>query len=195
LLPWEEEPAEIPVQVTPPPLPETQPAVEVPSDEIIVVTALNFPEKDSRAAESLSAIESPETPTSEIDSLRFEYTCILAPGHPGQYLTRDLSRAIGVILPQLHLANGWDMTRVSVRPQYLAWGFSLPTAVSPVDAVLEIRRGITAYFKDALPDLMESSEEFFAPGYLVLSGSQPPPPSLVEEFIQRYRSENQEPSS
>ena len=126
------------------------------------------------------------TPTS-VSELFISYHCVLVPRHPRQYLARELADSAASILPRIHLSRGWRITGISVRPQYMLWTFSLPVETSPVEAIQEIRQRTTSYFFDRFPELSptQGGNDFWAPGYLMMSGSQPLSPEFIREFVKR----------
>jgi len=123
----------------------------------------------------------------EISALRLSYCCVLVPRHPKQYLARALADHAASILPQLHLSRGWRVTGISVRPQYMQWIISLPLDTCPVDAIQEIRQRTSAYFYKTIPELAPAgvNRDFWAQGYLMMSGSQPLSPDIIQELIKR----------
>lgn len=124
-----------------------------------------------------------------ISALQLSYCCVLVPRHPNQYLVRDLADRAASILLQLHLSRGWRVTGISVRPQYLQWVISLPVETNPVEAIQEIRQRSSAHLFMHFPELAPAghNQDFWAPGYLMMSGSQALAPAIIEEFIQRAR--------
>jgi REP element-mobilizing transposase RayT len=134
-----------------------------------------------------------DTVPPEISTLRLSYCCVLVPRHPRQYLARDLADRAASILPQLHLSRGWRVTGISVRPQFLQWIISLPLETCPVEAIEEIRQRTSAYFYTHFPELRSNEQnfDFWAPGYLMMSGSQPLSPAIIREFIQRVHTRPQ----
>ncbi len=136
-------------------------------------------------AEQKSEIDSPE-----FRELRLSYCCVLIPRYPQQYLARDLADRAAAILPQVHLSRGWRVTGISVRPHYLQWFISLPAETSPVEAIREIRQRTSTHFYTHFPELSPKKQggDFWAPGYLMMSGTQPVSPTIIREFIERTRS-------
>ena len=143
--------------------------------------------------------EPPINPATEIDDadhkkalsdLRLSYCCVLVPRHPHQYLARELADHAAAILPQLHLKRGWRVTGISIRPQCLQWIISLPLETCPVDAIKEIRQQTSADFYETFPELAPASADgdFWAPGYLMMSGSHALSPVIIHEFCKRAHS-------
>ena len=129
-------------------------------------------------------------PPVNLHSLRLHYSCVLIPRDPQHYLVGELAERLGLMLPQVHLKRGWRVTGMSIRPQYMQWLAALPLDVNPVEAVSEIRQITSAAILSNLPELKTSKGEegFWAPGYLVLSGTLATTSSIMREFIQRTRS-------
>lgn len=126
-------------------------------------------------------------PPVNLHSLRLHYSCVLIPRNPQHYLVGELADRLSLVLPQAHLKHGWRVTGTSIRPQYMQWSADLPLETSPVEAISEIRELTSSCVLTNLPELKNSTgeEDFWAPGYLILSGNLPTPPSLIREFIQR----------
>jgi len=126
--------------------------------------------------------------------LRLSYNCVLLPRHLQQYLVRDLADRLGFILPQIHLSRGWRVTGISVRPLYLQWYITLPIDTDPVEAINEIRHRTSVHLYTNFPELKphDSDQDFWAPGYLMMSGTQPMPPSVIQVFIDRTRTLQQQ---
>ncbi len=146
---------------------------------------------DSR--QDISAEKVTNTIPPEVRALRLSYCCVLIPRYPQQYLARDLADRAAAILPQVHLSRGWRVTGISVRPQYMQWFITLPVDTSPVDAMQEIRHRTSLHFYTHFPELTPGRQDgdFWAPGYLMMSGTQPVSPVIIREFIERTRSRQQ----
>ena len=136
----------------------------------------------------------PGTSPLGIRNFRFNYTCLLIPRDPKQFLTRDLNERLSFLLPQLHLEYGWHLTGIAIRPQYMLWSISVPLDTCPIDIIQEIRRRTSAHlfsnFPDTNPD--NAMPEFWAPGFLALSGSTSPTVGMIYDFITQTR-KNQTP--
>jgi REP element-mobilizing transposase RayT len=140
--------------------------------------------------QNLTADQESETNLLKFRELRFSYCCVLIPRFPQQYLARDLADQTAAILPQVHLSRGWRVTGISVRPHFLQWFISLPADTSPVEAMREIRQRTSEHFYTHFPELspIQQVGDFWAPGYLMMSGNQPVSTTIIREFIERTRS-------
>ncbi len=128
-----------------------------------------------------------ETPPSEFASL--SYTCVMLPRIPGHLLTGRLARKLAEWLKQICLAYGWRLEGQSVRPDYFQWTVQVSPVISPSSVVRLVRLqtsqrifGSFGRYAVAIP-----SGDFWAPGYLIVSGSQPPDPQLIRDYIQQTR--------
>jgi REP element-mobilizing transposase RayT len=187
------------ILVTPPPLDlqaiTPDESISVPFSEDVSIT----PENDDLVAEE-SSVEAPITendtgpvvPGTEpmgLAGIRLDYTAVLIPRHDQQYLARGLADRLSAILPQLHQDLGWRVIGISVRPHYLSWNFSIPATVTPLDAIEQIRHLTSTYLFTSFPELknVDTDQDFWAPGYLVMSGERSISPGIIKEFIDRTR--------
>jgi REP element-mobilizing transposase RayT len=131
----------------------------------------------------------PGTSPLGIKNFRFHYTCLLIPCNPQQFLTRDLSERLSFLIPQLHLEYGWRLTGITIRPQYMLWSISLPVDACPVHLVRDIRRRTTAHITSNFTDLtpIGDGDDFWAPGFLILSGYTSPTIGMITDFISQTR--------
>ena len=129
-----------------------------------------------------------------VRNIRFHYTCLLIPRDSKQFLTRDLNERLSFLLPQLHLEYGWHLTGIAIRPQYMLWSISVPLDICPIEIIQEIRRRTSAHLFSNFPDLNPGNAEadFWAPGFLALSGSTGPTVGMIYDFIAQTR-KNQNP--
>lgn len=173
-----------------PPLPVSDEVTEGPAETSI----LESPIVEESSAELVESL--PGTAPLGVMSARFNYYCVLIPNKPDQFLARDISDRLGFILPQLHIANGWRVTSLSIRPLFMMWQVSLPADTSPADAVLEIRHRTSSHLYTNFKELLTKNDQndFWAPGYLILSGTQAPSNSLINDYIKRTRSAQQDQS-
>ncbi len=117
------------------------------------------------------------------------YACLLVPRFGSHHLTGDLSEQLSKWMPNICIAFGWRLEYLSVRPDYLQWVVNVPPTTSP-GYLMRIMRKQTSekIFRD-FPRRKEEnpSGDFWAPGYLIMGGSQPHPSKLVEDYIERTR--------
>jgi REP element-mobilizing transposase RayT len=139
-------------------------------------------------------VEKPLTNLSQMESAlpglsHLAYTCILVPRMPNHYLNGELAEKLGIWTPQLCLAFGWRLEALSIRPSYLQWNVRVLPAVSPGALLRILRQRLSERIFAAFPKLrgQNPSGDFWAQGYLIISGSTPPSNQLVQDYIQQTR--------
>ena len=117
------------------------------------------------------------------------YACLLVPRFSSHYLTGDISDRLSEWLPQICIAFGWRLEFLAVRPEYVQWVVNVPPATSP-GYLMRIMRQQTSekLFTEFTRMKKENpSGDFWAPGYLIMGGTQPHPPQLVKDYIKQTR--------
>ena len=117
------------------------------------------------------------------------YACVLIPRIPEHHLTGDLTTHLSEWVTQLCLAFGWRLEQLSIRPDYIQWIVNVPPSTSPGYLMRIIRQHSSRRLFIEFPRLVEDnpSGDFWAPGYLIMSGTQDPPKQLVKDFIKDTR--------
>jgi len=198
---------EIPVVEDEPiaPSPSTEvPALLDPSGSVVEETQGDL-EKSTEAIESsqplktvgetISAIqESEEEFPPTVKDFRFNYTCVLIPADHNQFLARDLAEKLSLSMPQFHLAQGWKMTSITIRPQYLLWTVAVPMGVCPHQIIHDIRSLTSANLFANFPEIArnKASDDFWSSNFMAVSGNEPPPVNLITNFVANAW-KNQEP--
>lgn len=120
---------------------------------------------------------------------QINYTCVLVPRLPQHYLTGGLADHLAQWVHQLCLAYGWRLEGIAVRPEYLQWTVQVAPSISPGNLVRIIRQRSSVHIFNQYPRLSEQnpSGDFWASGYLIISGSQPPSAQLLREYIIQTR--------
>jgi len=117
------------------------------------------------------------------------YACLLVPRFSSHYLTGDISDRISEWLPNICIAFGWRLEYLAVRPEYVQWVVNVPPSTSP-GYLMRIMRTQTSekVFTEFVRMKKENpSGDFWAPGYLIMGGTQPHPPQLVKDYIKQTR--------
>jgi REP element-mobilizing transposase RayT len=117
------------------------------------------------------------------------YACLLVPRFSSHYLTGDLADHVSEWLPNICIAFGWRLEFLAVRPEYLQWVVNVRPNTSP-GYLMRVMRQQTSekIFLDFTRFKKENpSGDFWAPGYLIMGGSQPHPPQLVRDYIRQTR--------
>jgi len=117
------------------------------------------------------------------------YACLLIPRFTSHYLTGDKSDRLSEWLPQICVAFGWRLEYLAVRPEYVQWVVNVPPATSPGYLMRIMRQQTSEKIFAEFPLLTREnpSGDFWAPGYLIMGGTQPHPPQLVKDYIKQTR--------
>jgi len=117
------------------------------------------------------------------------YACLLVPRFSSHYLTGDMSDRLSEWLPQICIAFGWRLEYLAVRPEYVQWVLNVPPATSPGYLMRIMRQQTSEKIFTEFPRLKKEnpSGDFWAPGYLIMGGTQPHPPQLVKDYIKQTR--------
>jgi len=127
------------------------------------------------------------------------YTCLLLPRMPQHLLSSDLSTRLFEWMGQLCLAFGWRLEHLSIHPDHIQWIAGAPPTTSPAYIVRMLRKHTSVRIFTEFPSLAyeNPSGDFWAPGYLIMSGSQNVQAQLVEKYILQIRHQqgisNQDP--
>lgn len=189
---------EIPVVEDKPitPFPSTEvPALLDPSERAVEEMQGEL-EKSTEANESIPPLKSVEETITSIEDLeaqlpptakdfRFNYTCVLIPADLNQFLARELAEKLSLSMPQFHLAQGWKMTSITIRPQYMLWTVAVPMGVCPHQIIHDIRSLTSANLIANFPEIARSkgSDDFWSSNFMAVSGNEPPPVNLITDFV------------
>jgi REP element-mobilizing transposase RayT/ActR/RegA family two-component response regulator len=117
------------------------------------------------------------------------YACLLLPRFAEHYLTGEVADKLSEWMPIICVAFGWRLEYVAVRPEYLQWVSNVPPATSPGYVMRIMRTQTSEKIFAAFPGLKKDnpSGDFWAPGYLIMGGTQPHPSQLVKDYIKQAR--------
>jgi REP element-mobilizing transposase RayT len=117
------------------------------------------------------------------------YACLLVPRFSAHYITGDLADQIGEWLPNICIAFGWRLEYLSVRPEYLQWVVNVQPNSSPGYLMRIMRQQTSEKIFSEFPRMKKEnpSGDFWAPGYLIMGGTQPHPQQLVRDYIRQTR--------
>ena len=125
------------------------------------------------------------------------YACLLVPRFASHYITGDLSDHLGEWLPNICIAFGWRLEYLSVRPEYLQWVVNVQPNTSPGYLMRIMRQQTSEKIFSDFPRMKKEnpSGDFWAPGYLIMGGTQPHPQQLVRDYIRQIRQRQGQTSS
>lgn len=118
-----------------------------------------------------------------------DYACLLVPRFPQHILISDLSDCLSDWVQETCIAFGWRLEYISVRPEYLLWIVNVPPTTSPSQLMRIKRQRTSEKIFDEFPRFTKEnpSGDFWAPGYFITGGSQPPQVQVIKEFIAETR--------
>jgi len=158
------------------------------------------PETPLRKLQSNELAETHPSPTTEAASrltmepiaaglYHLTYACLLVPRFSSHYLTGDLANRLTDWLPTICVAFGWRLEYIAVRPEYLQWVVNVQPNTSPGYLMRIMRQQSSEKIFAEIPRLKKEnpSGDFWAPGYLIMGGTQPHPPQLVRDYIKQTR--------
>jgi len=168
--------------------------------EVTAPSRIRRPETPVRRPEAETLDETrPSASTDAVRRAQFEpisagmyhltYACLLVPRFTSHYLTGDLADRLAEWLPRICIAFGWRLEFLAVRPEYLQWVVNVQPNTSP-GYLMKVMRTQTSekIFTDFERIRKENpSGDFWAPGYLIMGGTQPHPPQLVKDYIKQTR--------
>jgi REP element-mobilizing transposase RayT len=117
------------------------------------------------------------------------YDCLLIPRFTQHYLTVELADHLSDWMQQICVAFGWRLEYISVRPEYIQWIVNVPPATSPGYVMRLLRKHTSEKIFNEFPRFKAEnpSGDFWAPGYLIMGGTQPAPAQLIKDFIAQTR--------
>ncbi|HEX2696818.1 MAG TPA: transposase [Anaerolineales bacterium] len=117
------------------------------------------------------------------------YACLMIPRFASHRLVGDVADNLYQWMQQICISFGWKLEFITVREDYLQWIMSVPAATPPSSFMKIIRQHSSQQIFDGFPRIKRENlgKDFWAPGYLVLVGSLPHPPEMINEFIRLTR--------
>jgi REP element-mobilizing transposase RayT len=123
------------------------------------------------------------------ESYDLSYTCLIIPRFPSHQLKGDLAVHLPQWLSQICLSYSWRLGFTNVHPEYLQWSIRVSPSVSPGKFIHLTRTETSKFTFEYYPRFKREnlSDDFWAPGYLVILGMRPHPEPMVEQFIRLTR--------
>jgi REP element-mobilizing transposase RayT len=124
-----------------------------------------------------------------VGHVSLSYTFLLIPRFPNHYLTNSLAKKLAEWIPNLCLAFGWRLDRMTVRPLYLSWSIIAPPTIAPNKIIARIRKETSKRIMKELPFYFQEnpSNDFWAPGYMLINENLLPSKLMVTEYIKQTR--------
>jgi len=181
------------VEVTAPSRPKARPETPVarPKPESIEtdVTRESPVAGETRESPTTDAVRKLVVEPTTAGLYHLTYACLLVPRFSSHHITGDLSDRLGEWLPNICIAFGWRLEYLSVRPEYLQWVANVQPNTSPGYLMRIMRQQTSEKIFSEFPRMKKEnpSGDFWAPGYLIMGGTQPHPQQLVRDYIRQTR--------
>lgn len=123
------------------------------------------------------------------DSYNLSYTCLLIPRFPAHQLKGDLADLLPQWLHQVCISYGWRVEFSNVHPDYLQWTIIVSPSTSPGRFMHYIRYELSKmiFYNFGRIRKENLSNDFWAPGYLVVLGIHPHPSEMIYQYIRTTR--------
>jgi len=123
------------------------------------------------------------------DLYNLSYTCLLLPRFPSHQLKGDLADLLPGWLQQVCISYGWRLEFTTVNPDYLQWAIMVPPSTAPAHFMLQIRHETSRMILSSFGRIRRAnlSNDFWAPGYLVVLGARPHPEDMIKQYISLTR--------
>jgi REP element-mobilizing transposase RayT/DNA-binding NarL/FixJ family response regulator len=161
--------------------------------ELLTGESLNEPPPDPLADTRPTFIQ-PITHISELEPVspalsHIAFTCLLIPRLPHHFTTGEIANHLASWIPQVCVAYGWRLERLSIRPEYVQWLIEVTPSIPPGNMVRIIRQRTSQLIFNHYPQYRfeNPSGDFWAPGFLLLSVGQPVASQLLRDYIQQTR--------
>ena len=127
-------------------------------------------------------------PVSAVYSL-IHYSCVLIPRLPQHILSSELMGSLDPWVRQLCLAFGWRLVSIALDREYLQWTVLVSPSISPGNVVKILRQQTSDLIFGHFETLRQQnpSGDFWANGFLAISGAQPPSAALLRDYIAQIR--------
>ncbi len=115
------------------------------------------------------------------------FSCVLVPAQPEFQLTGDASKHLERWMPELCTSFGWQMTNLTIQPEYMLWSIMVPPTVPTGSLVNRIREYTSQKMVEAIPQLGKSHSpaNFWAPTSLTVRGEHAPSQQAIDDLIQQ----------
>ena len=123
------------------------------------------------------------------DSYNLSYICLLIPRFPSHQLKGDLANLLPEWLEQVCISYGWNLQFVTVDPAYFQWSILVTPSTSPGYFMQQIRYQTSKMILSNFGSIRREnlSNDFWAPGYLVVLGTRPHPQEMINQYIRLTR--------
>lgn len=123
------------------------------------------------------------------DAYDLSYTCLLIPRFPGHELKGDMKRYLPDWLQQICVSYGWRLEFESIQSDYMQWALRVPPSTPPGHIMQVFRQETSSFILSNFPRFKNDNlgGDFWAPGYLIITGVRPHPTDMIRQFINSTR--------
>lgn len=117
------------------------------------------------------------------------YACLIIPRFSAHYLIGDIAESLREWMQQTCISYAWRLDTINIRPEYMQWVLYVPPATPPSKCIRTVRQQTSVRIFEDFPHIRKEniSDDFWAPGYLVLVGPTPHPSEMISEYIRLTR--------
>jgi REP element-mobilizing transposase RayT/CheY-like chemotaxis protein len=117
------------------------------------------------------------------------YSCLLIPRFISHHLTKDRENLVINCMKEIYTSYGWRLESLEARPDHLRWVGSLPPTIALSEHIEIIRKETSKRLFDDYPPYKEEnlSNDYWAPGYLILGGKDAISDQLIEAYAKQSR--------
>jgi len=123
------------------------------------------------------------------ESYELSYSCLLIPRFPSHQLKGDLANYLPQWLQQICISYGWRLEFISAEYDYFQWALRVNVSVPPIQFMQAIRYETSKFILSNFGHIAKEnlSNDFWAPGHLVVLGTRPHPKEMIEQYIRLTR--------
>jgi REP element-mobilizing transposase RayT/CheY-like chemotaxis protein len=117
------------------------------------------------------------------------YSCLLIPRFSSHHLTRDRINLVSACMQEIYTSYGWRLEFLEAKPDHLRWVASIPPTIALSDHIDIIRKETSKRLFDDFPPYKQEnlSNDYWAPGFLILGGKDAISDQLVMEYTKQSR--------
>jgi REP element-mobilizing transposase RayT len=145
--------------------------------------------KEEQAHQNVESVRVEPEENSPQFSSELSFVCLLIPRFSDHYLIGDITESLVEWMKQICISYGWRLDAIAIRPGYMQWVIRVSLTANPAHFMKLVRRHTSEKIFDDFPRFKQKnlSGEFWAPGNLVISGTQLQPLENVNALILQTR--------
>ena len=158
-------------------------------DQNNATTNVTFSLYQSKDQEFLDLSENVILEPIQTESYDLSYSCLLIPRFPSHQLRGDLADYLPQWLQQICVSYSWRLEFTSAQINYFQWALRVNVSVPPIQFMQAIRYETSKFILSNFGHIAREnlSNDFWAPGHLVVLGTRPHPVEMIEQYIRLTR--------